>query len=71
VLVPPARRIASFGAGAVLDRADADGVAEACQKLLADPSYRERAQVIAGEIAGMPLPAEVVAVVEDLARAAA
>jgi len=71
VLVPPARRIASLGAGAVLDAetADAAGIAEVCQKLLADSSYRERAHLIAGEIAAMPLPAEVVAVVEDLARA--
>ncbi|MDA0567773.1 DUF1205 domain-containing protein [Streptomonospora sp. S1-112] len=45
-----------------------DNIRAACAKILADPSYAERARILAEEIAVLPTPAEVVAVLEVLAR---
>lgn len=63
-----ATAIADFGAGAVLDPAEAGGeiVAKTCRQLLEDPSYRKRARVLADEIASLASPAEVATDVEAL-----
>jgi glycosyltransferase len=69
VLVPPARRVARYGAGITL--ADGDdspsSVAKACQEILGTPSYSERAAGLAEEIAMLPAPAEALRAVERLA----
>ncbi|UQX05454.1 nucleotide disphospho-sugar-binding domain-containing protein [Streptomyces sp. RerS4] len=69
--VEAGRRISDFGAAITLDPEEtgADGVATACRELLDDPSYAERAGLLADEIAALPLPADVVRVLEDLAGA--
>jgi UDP:flavonoid glycosyltransferase YjiC (YdhE family) len=56
-------------AGITLDQesADEDSVADALRQLLEEPSFRIGAQRIAAEIAAMPSPAEVAAVIESLA----
>lgn len=56
-----ARAVAAAGAGEQLDAADLDPFADACSRLLAEPSYRRAAGAVAREIASMPSPAEVVA----------
>lgn len=45
---------------------DPDEVAAGCQELVADPRYRKCAESIAAEIAAMPLPADVVGMIEQL-----
>ena len=45
---------------------DPDEVAAGCQELVADPRYRKCAESIAAEIAAMPLPADVVGMIERL-----
>ncbi|GEC03472.1 dNTP-hexose glycosyl transferase [Streptomyces spinoverrucosus] len=67
-LVPPSRRLVDFGAALMVpDGEDSqDAVVAACEKILGDSSYRERSQALAAEIAGMPLPAQVVGALEDL-----
>jgi glycosyltransferase len=68
LLVPAARRLADHGAAITLMPGEdtADTLAAACDELLTDPAYRDRAGGIAREIAGLPLPAEVVGVLESL-----
>lgn len=60
--------LASSGAGISLmpDHVTPDAVAEAAGRLLAEPSFRERAERVAEEIAAMPGPDEVMAVLEQL-----
>ncbi len=67
VLVPPARRLAGFGAAVTL-AADpsAQAVADACGQVLDDPWHRKRAVELSAEVAGLPPPADVVAALEDL-----
>ncbi|MCH0542315.1 DUF1205 domain-containing protein [Streptomyces sp. MUM 203J] len=68
----PARRIADFGAALTMspDAATPERVAAACERLLNDPSYSERARALSREIAALPLPAEMVGELEKLAARA-
>ncbi|HET6858188.1 MAG TPA: glycosyltransferase [Streptomyces sp.] len=69
--VAGSRRIADFGAAITLLPGDdtPDAVAAACQELLTNSSYAEQAGRLAEEIAGLPLPSEVVGVIENLSAA--
>jgi glycosyltransferase len=68
VLVPAARRIAEFGAGLTVlpDEDVAVALPSAVRKVLADPQYTERAQLMSREIATLPRPADVVDVLAKL-----
>lgn len=59
--VDPVRAVAEYGAAITLAPGDAtrEAVAKACEELLTDPAYEERAHAAAQEIARMPAPAEV------------
>ncbi|HEX8628538.1 MAG TPA: nucleotide disphospho-sugar-binding domain-containing protein [Catenuloplanes sp.] len=63
------RRLTSFGSAQRLlaDEVSAASVLEACGKLLAEDSYRERAAALREQITAMPSPGAVVALVEQLA----
>ena len=65
-----AERTAAMGAGEVLRPHELTpaAVQVAAARLLAEPSYRLRAAALAAEIAAMPAPDEVVAIVEGLVR---
>ncbi|QUQ64451.1 glycosyltransferase [Kutzneria sp. CA-103260] len=67
-LVAPSQRLADFGAAKMLPRGEDTpaAVLRAGHELLAEPGYRERAREIATEMAAMPLPAEVLGVIEKL-----
>jgi len=67
-LVAPSQRLADYGAARMILPGDdtPDAVASAAGELLTTPSYRERARSLAGEVAAMPSPAEVVGLVEGL-----
>ncbi|MEU7075711.1 glycosyltransferase [Streptomyces narbonensis] len=69
VFEAPARRIADYGAALTLQPAEAtpERVASAVAELLADPSYTERAQELAQQIAALPLPSDMVGRLEKLA----
>jgi hypothetical protein len=45
---------------------DLDAVVSNCQELLENPSYTRKAREVADEIAGLPLPVEVLSAVEAL-----
>jgi UDP:flavonoid glycosyltransferase YjiC (YdhE family) len=64
-----AQRIADAGAAVSLMPADvsAGAVREAAEKVLADESFRHRAERLAGEIAAMPGPDEVAALLAERA----
>ncbi|MFJ3498496.1 glycosyltransferase [Streptomyces sp. NPDC086091] len=68
ILGPPTRRLAEYGAAITLqpDEATRERLAESCRALLTQPSYAERAEDLAQEIAAMPPPAELVGVLEKL-----
>jgi glycosyltransferase len=68
-LVAPSARLARYGAATmILPGDDTPGaVFDAAADLLTAPSYRERARLLAQEVALMPAPAEVVGSVEKLA----
>jgi UDP:flavonoid glycosyltransferase YjiC (YdhE family) len=63
------RPITEFGAGLLLEPGQdtADNIAQACQTILADATYRQRTQILAEEVAAQPSPA---AVVQALAQRA-
>jgi UDP:flavonoid glycosyltransferase YjiC (YdhE family) len=63
------RPITDFGAGVLLPpgQGTPDRIAQACQEILADPSYERCAQALAKEIAAQPTPAEVAHVLEQRA----
>ncbi|MEZ3182536.1 DUF1205 domain-containing protein [Streptomyces pimonensis] len=65
-------RLAATGAGITLDTAQAQDdparLREAVEQLLTDPGYAKTAGELRQEMADMPTPAEVVAVLERLAR---
>ena len=67
--VDNARAVAGAGAGLALipSEADADAIVAAVKRLLTEESFRENAQRIADEIASMPGPDEVAAVLETQA----
>jgi UDP:flavonoid glycosyltransferase YjiC (YdhE family) len=71
-----ARSLSGFGAGlAVLpreqapDQDPADIIAAGCRDILTTPRYAQRADVLAGEIAALPTPAEVMHTLEKIAAA--
>ncbi|HEY1919434.1 MAG TPA: nucleotide disphospho-sugar-binding domain-containing protein [Streptosporangiaceae bacterium] len=49
------------------DADPAEAIAAGCREILGTPPYTERARALAQEIAGLPVPAEVVRMVETLA----
>jgi UDP:flavonoid glycosyltransferase YjiC (YdhE family) len=61
-------RIAGLGAGLTLYPAEftAERVGAACRDLLDDPAYTQRSQALAQEMTKLPLPSEVVGVLEQL-----
>lgn len=61
-------RIADFGAGLSLQPGEltTDRVGAACRELLGDPSYTRQSQILAREMASLPLPSEVVVALEKL-----
>ncbi|MDT9691519.1 glycosyltransferase [Streptomyces sp. P9(2023)] len=61
-------RLADFGAGLSLKPHEltAERIGAACRELLDDPSYTRRSQLLAQEMAALPLPSEVVGVLEQL-----
>jgi glycosyltransferase len=67
-----ARTISDFGAGITLERPAgsdqdaAEAIASSCAEILANPRYTRQAQVLAGEIACLPTPSDVVPVLEKL-----
>jgi len=63
------RRLADAGAAIMLseDEQQPGNIVSACSELLANPKYRDRARGLAGEIALLPPPAEVVTHLEALA----
>lgn len=65
--------VARAGAGRWLDPGEvsADSISKAVQELLTDPAYRAAARRIQAEIKSMPPPAEVAAVLADLATSQA
>ncbi|MEU5373631.1 glycosyltransferase [Streptomyces sp. NPDC005951] len=67
-LVPHSRRLTEYGAALTLLPGEdtPDAVMEACRELLSTPSYRERSQEVAAEMAALPGPAEVLKVLADL-----
>jgi UDP:flavonoid glycosyltransferase YjiC (YdhE family) len=71
-----ARSLSGFGAGlAVLpreqapDQDPADIIAAGCRDILTTPRYAQQAGVLAGEIAALPTPAEVMQTLEKIAAA--
>ncbi|MFI6358592.1 glycosyltransferase [Streptomyces sp. NPDC050743] len=70
VLRTPALRVADQGAGITLLPGEdtPDAVATACRELLEKPGFRQRAGELAAEITRMPVPAQLVPVLEQLAR---
>jgi UDP:flavonoid glycosyltransferase YjiC (YdhE family) len=62
-----AQRVADLGAGLRLD--GVDGLREAVDTLLRDPSYRERACDVADEIAGLPPVSRAVGLLAEIAEA--
>ncbi|AGI86993.1 glycosyltransferase [Streptomyces albidoflavus] len=67
-LVPPSERLADYGAARMILPGDDTpaAVTSAAQDLLTTASYGERARSLAEEVAGMPSPAEVVHLVENI-----
>ncbi|MDO0926706.1 methyltransferase [Streptomyces sp. TG1A-8] len=64
------RRVAGAGAGLVVPASDGDrpaAVRDALTRLLRDPVHRTRAARLREELAGLPGPAEIVPVLEDIA----
>ncbi|MFF3333576.1 nucleotide disphospho-sugar-binding domain-containing protein [Streptomyces sp. NPDC002888] len=64
--VEAGQRISDFGAAVTVDENTPAAVEKACRELIEDPSYAERARALSAEIAALPLPAEVVGVLERL-----
>ncbi|MEV6711590.1 glycosyltransferase [Lentzea sp. NPDC051208] len=66
--VAPSQRLTDFGASLMLMPGEdtLDAVVSGCQELLENPSYTERARVVADEIRSQPLPVDVLAIVEEL-----
>lgn len=66
--VAPSQRISDFGAAITLlsGQDTPDDITAACQELLSNPSYSDRARALAEEIAALPLPAEVVGALAKL-----
>ncbi|GLW09407.1 dNTP-hexose glycosyl transferase [Microtetraspora sp. NBRC 13810] len=69
VSVVEMRRLADAGAAIMLgpDEQQSENIVAACEELLANPDYRDRARGLAQEIATLPPPAEVVGLLENLA----
>ncbi|MFC0037778.1 nucleotide disphospho-sugar-binding domain-containing protein [Actinomadura rayongensis] len=67
VLVPAAERLAAYGAAVTLGDTGPEAVADACDRVLSTPSFRDRAGALAEELHALPLPAEVAGRIEALA----
>ncbi|ATE54595.1 nucleotide disphospho-sugar-binding domain-containing protein [Actinosynnema pretiosum] len=67
-LLGPSSRLAAYGAARTLLPGEdtPDAIVAACEELLTEPRYRERAEDLSREIAAMPSPVEVLDVVEAL-----
>ncbi|MFF8608677.1 nucleotide disphospho-sugar-binding domain-containing protein [Streptomyces sp. NPDC015346] len=65
------RKVAEFGAAILIESGPEQDITEACQKLLSDAGYRERAGLLSREIAELPLPGEIVGELEKLVAARA
>ncbi|WP_329116476.1 nucleotide disphospho-sugar-binding domain-containing protein [Streptomyces sp. NBC_01353] len=63
------RKVAEFGAAIFIESGGPQEITEACQKLLSDPGYRERAERVSQEIAQLPLAGEIVVEMEKLVAA--
>lgn len=63
------QRLADHGAAVMLgaDEQNAEEIAGACARVLEDPRYRQRARALSAEMAELPPPAEIVALMEKLA----
>jgi glycosyltransferase len=68
-----ATAVSEFGAGQMLwpraqepDKAPGEVIAATARELLSDPSYTERTQFLAKEIASQPSPSEIVPMLEAL-----
>ncbi|GAA1887294.1 glycosyltransferase [Streptantibioticus ferralitis] len=70
-LVSHSRRLSEFGAAITLlpGQDTPEAIAAACSQLLSTPSYTERSQELAADIAALPKPTEVLALVEQLTAA--
>jgi glycosyltransferase len=66
--MPPARRLADYGAAITLGPgADGPGdIAKACDAVLTTPAYTARARDLATEISALPTPPQVIKAVEEL-----
>lgn len=62
-------RLSAYGAAKMIDPAQdsADVIAAACEEVLSTPAFTERARELATEMAAMPVPAEVVGALEQVA----
>jgi UDP:flavonoid glycosyltransferase YjiC (YdhE family) len=65
------RAIDAYGAAILVTEGGQKEVVAACERLLGDPSYRERAQGLSREMAELPLPHEMVVEMEKLVAARA
>ncbi|MER5771773.1 nucleotide disphospho-sugar-binding domain-containing protein [Streptomyces sp. NPDC001985] len=65
------RRIVEYGAALLVESGGNESVTAACERLLAEPSHRERAQEISREIATLPTAATIVGELERLVAARA
>ncbi|WP_372410929.1 nucleotide disphospho-sugar-binding domain-containing protein [Streptomyces luteireticuli] len=67
-LVAPSLRLVEYGAALMAEDGEdsRDTVVALCEKILGDPSYRERSRELAREIRDMPLPARTVGALEGL-----
>ncbi|MDI3422920.1 nucleotide disphospho-sugar-binding domain-containing protein [Streptomyces luteolus] len=63
------RQVVDFGAALLVESGGHEEVNAACEQLLNDPSYRERAQSVSKEMAALPPAHEIVADLERLVAA--
>lgn len=70
ISAPAMQRLADYGAGEML-KGNEQGSAQisaACERVLANPEYTQRARTLSQEMAGLPPPAEIVNRMEQLAK---
>lgn len=62
------RSVTDYGAALTLeaDEAEEENIAAACRKILADPSYQERARELSAEITALPRVPELARAIEEL-----
>jgi len=66
--IAPSRRMAEYGSAITLvgEEESPGAIDKACTELMTDPAYAARARDLAGEVAGLPKPHEVVTELERL-----